>query len=279
MCDAWRLDSTSVSSDEGDNSPQRTEQPMGDNTATGTVPQPQSAACDGPTPLTSPPSRQPYCSAPAGQQTALVDSGSNEFQPAHGVAIPEMALFCFQVLVFHFYGFKDIPTPRFTNDAYPIFVTWRQGRHRRVRGCRGIFDHRPLHANLADMAIDSAIRDRRYAAISMQEVPELVCSLSILLRFEQAQHCFDWEVGVHGIRIFLQTPQGTLSSTFLPEIASDNGWTQLQTIDELLKKAGCGQPVTPDVLSSLRLVRYRTEKVTVTCADYVQYMNDFLDSY
>lgn len=60
-------------------------------------------------------------------------------RPMDQVAIPAMCFFCFDVLYCEL-NKMDMPNdPSFTNDAYPLFVTWKIGRDKRLRGCIGTF--------------------------------------------------------------------------------------------------------------------------------------------
>uniref|UniRef100_T1GWI6 AMMECR1 domain-containing protein n=1 Tax=Megaselia scalaris TaxID=36166 RepID=T1GWI6_MEGSC len=60
-------------------------------------------------------------------------------RPMDQVAIPAMCFFCFDVLYCEL-NKLDMPIdPSFTNDAYPLFVTWKIGRDKRLRGCIGTF--------------------------------------------------------------------------------------------------------------------------------------------
>lgn len=46
------------------------------------------------------------------------------------------------------------------------------------------------------------------------------------------------------------------------------GWDRIQTIDSLLRKGGFKGLVTQDVRRNIKLVRYRSEKVSVSWQDY-----------
>ncbi len=46
------------------------------------------------------------------------------------------------------------------------------------------------------------------------------------------------------------------------------GWDRIQTIDSLLRKGGFKGMVTPDVRRSIKLVRYQSEKVSVSWQEY-----------
>lgn len=49
----------------------------------------------------------------------------------------------------------------------------------------------------------------------------------------------------------------------------NKGWDRVQTIDSLLRKGGFKGPVTPDVRRGIKLVRYQSEKVSVSWHDYM----------
>ena len=46
------------------------------------------------------------------------------------------------------------------------------------------------------------------------------------------------------------------------------GWDRIQTIDSLLRKGGFKGVVTPDIRRSIKLVRYQSEKVSVSWQEY-----------
>ena len=113
----------------------------------------------------------------------------------------------------------------------------RQGGEPRLRGCIGTLEPRQLHTALADYALTrwawlggrgsfldptrpgdpdyadtltqggtdhrgilpcSALRDRRFAPITLQELAELQCTVSLLHSFERAAAWDAWQIGVHG---------------------------------------------------------------------------------
>eukprot|EP00877_Chromochloris_zofingiensis_P008689 jgi/Chrzof1/4073/Cz13g19070.t1 len=86
----------------------------------------------------------------------------------------------------------------------------------------------------------SALRDSRFSAVKLSEVPSLSCTVSLLRLFEPAKDHTDWEVGTHGLIIDFMDPvlQFKRSATFLPEVAAEQHWDKQQCIDALIKKAG-----------------------------------------
>ncbi|XP_034244498.1 AMMECR1-like protein [Thrips palmi] len=186
------------------------------------------------------------------------------------VAQPEMGFFCFDVLYNHLHSLEAPQNPKFSNDPYPLFVTWEIGKDRRLRGCIGTFSAMNLHCGLREYAVTSAMRDSRFSPITREELPRLRVAVSILRHFEDAQDYLDWEVGVHGIRIeFHNEKGGKRSATYLPEVAPEQGWDRIQTIDSLLRKGGFKGAVTPETRRGIKLVRYQSEKVSVSYPEYL----------
>ncbi|KAJ1501066.1 hypothetical protein HMI56_003454 [Coelomomyces lativittatus] len=114
----------------------------------------------------------------------------------------------------------------------------------------------------------SALNDPRFPPIHDGELPHLTCSVSLLVQFENIEDSMDWEIGTHGLRIRFDDPFGTTksySSTFLPEVALEQGWDKETTFRALIKKSGYQGAVTNSVLESIQVVRYQSSKAA---ADY-----------
>ncbi|KAK3524469.1 hypothetical protein QTP70_029303 [Hemibagrus guttatus] len=186
------------------------------------------------------------------------------------VVSAEMCCFCFDVLYCHLYGYQPPRTPRFTNDPFPLFVTWKIGRDKRLRGCIGTFSAMNLHSGLREYTLTSALKDSRFPPMTREELPRLFCSVSLLTNFEDVGDYLDWEVGVHGIRIEFFNEKGSKrTATYLPEVAKEQGWDHIQTIDSLLRKGGYKAPITNDFRKTIKLTRYRSEKMTMSYAEYI----------
>ncbi|KAM4547179.1 nuclear protein AMMECR1 isoform 1-T1 [Fundulus diaphanus] len=197
--------------------------------------------------------------APAGYTTSGL---SPNLSPGPGsgsggrkmVVSAEMCCFCFDVLYCHLYGYQPPRTPRFTNDPYPLFVTWKIGRDKRLRGCIGTFSAMNLHSGLREYTLTSALKDSRFPPMTRDELPRLFCSVSLLTNFEDVGDYLDWEVGVHGIRIEFFNEKGSKrTATYLPEVAKEQGWDHIQTIDSLLRKGGYKAPITNDFRKTIKL--------------------------
>lgn len=172
----------------------------------------------------------------------------------------------------------------------------------RLRGCIGTFEPYPLAQGLAEYASISAFKDRRFSPITASELLRLECGVSLLTGFEECDDYLDWEVGVHGIYIHLPNPAlapkhledsassssgsstpapksrfsrssgagpTVLTATYLPDVIPDQGWTKQEAIDSAIRKAGFNGKITDNIRSSLRVRRYRSEKVERTYSEYV----------
>jgi AMME syndrome candidate gene 1 protein len=119
--------------------------------------------------------------------------------------------------------------------------------------------------------LTSAVNDSRFSPISRDEYPSLSCAVSILTNFEPCKSHLDWDIGLHGIRIeFLNERGSKRSATYLPEVAHEQGWDHIETLDSLLRKGGYRATITPDMRQSIHVTRYRSEKLTLHYTDYMQ---------
>lgn len=132
------------------------------------------------------------------------------------VATKEMCSYCFDGLIFFLEKREILPSPKtFPQVDAPLFVSWHTSDGN-LRGCIGkkifslnhmryiligTFAKEPLGSNLEKYTLHSAFKDSRFSPIIKKEVKDLSCDVSILTNFEPGKKAYDWEVGVHGIRI------------------------------------------------------------------------------
>ena len=106
-----------------------------------------------------------------------------------------------------------------------------------LRGCIGTFSpDRPLGQMIVAMGA-AAARDPRFTLdpISPQELDELDLEVSVLSELELTAQPDKLEVGRHGIYVVGRGRAGC----FLPEVATDQGWTAAQFLDYCcVSKAG-----------------------------------------
>lgn len=203
---------------------------------------------------------------------------SNGSVVQHKVAIPDMCVFCFDVLNNELNNMDDPRRPHFTNDPYPLFVTWKIGKDKRLRGCIGTFSAMELHSGLREYALTSALKDSRFSPITRDELPRLTVSVSILQGFEEARGHLDWTLGIHGIRIeFLNERGARRTATYLPQVAVEQGWDQIQTIDSLLRKGGFRGQITQDTRRAIKLTRYQSTECQMSYSEWREHCRARMD--
>ena len=132
--------------------------------------------------------------------------------------------------------------------------------------------------------------------------------ISLLTDFEDATSYRDWTIGTHGIQITFTPPptspsasdapsplssavsllsrplasfsasssssnshaiRRTLSATYLPEVAPDQGWEHIDAIDSAIRKAGWNGRISEDLRRAVRVRRYRSRKCVVGWDEFV----------
>jgi len=61
----------------------------------------------------------------------------------------------------------------------------------------------------------------------------------------------------------------TMSATYLPDVAHSQGWTQTETLDSAIRKAGYSGRITPALRNTLRVTRYQSSHYTVTYEEWI----------
>lgn len=126
--------------------------------------------------------------------------------------------------------------------------------------------------------------------------------VSLLTDFEDASSYLDWTIGVHGIHITFSHPsllaaspspstapsplssgstiptrntlKQSFSATYLPQIAPEQGWDKIETIDSAIRKAGWSGRITEDIRRSVKLRRYQSRKCAVSWEEFVQWRTE-----
>ena len=115
-----------------------------------------------------------------------------------------------------------------------VFVTiLKDGR---LRGCIGHhMDDEPLYQLVPKMAVTSAFGDWRFKKLRKDELDRIKIKVSCYTcRVYRAQSIDEFKVGEHGIIML----KGRSGSTFLPEVAVQQGWDRKTVLEQLCRKAG-----------------------------------------
>ena len=155
------------------------------------------------------------------------------------------------------------------NKSFPLFVTWTKGKNKDLRGCIGTFASSDLETNLKNYSLVAALQDFRFPPISENEISNLNCGVSLLINFEDAKDCYDWEIGKHGIRISFEEGR-QFSATFLPEVPIEHNMDKNTTLQHLIRKAGYWGKLQ-DVEKKIKLRRYQSIKLFMTYEEYLNY--------
>ena len=162
----------------------------------------------------------------------------------------------------------------------PLFVTWNtidSDGDVSLRGCIGTFEAQPLADGIPEYALVSALHDGRFPAIARRELPGLEAAVTLLTDFEDVDDPRDWVVGVHGVRLSFRDKGRLYGSTYLPDVASEQGWTRDEALFSLVRKAGWmgGRNRWKDL--ELKVTRYQGKKARASYTDYKKW-KDWADS-
>ena len=132
-------------------------------------------------------------------------------------------------------GLSNVPQPELTdpyfNEKAGVFVTLKKNGS--LRGCIGIIQPTDILArNIITSTRNSALNDHRFPPVRSEEVDELEIEISILSLPKESK-LEDIEIGKHGLII---EGRGK-SSVYLPQVATEQGWTFDQWLGSLCNKA------------------------------------------
>jgi len=132
-------------------------------------------------------------------------------------------------------GLSNVSQPELTdpyfNEKAGVFVTLK--KNGTLRGCIGIIQPVDILArNIITSTRNSAQKDYRFPPVRSEEVDELEIEISILSPPKESK-LEDIEIGKHGLIV----EGGSLSAVYLPQVATEIGWTFDQWLDSLCDKA------------------------------------------
>ena len=70
----------------------------------------------------------------------------------------------------------------------------------------------------------AAFRDDRFSSVTLDDLPNLNCYLSIIGKFEDFTDPNDFEIGKHGVWVEFQVDGSHHSATYIPNVPKDQGW-------------------------------------------------------
>jgi MEMO1 family protein len=105
-----------------------------------------------------------------------------------------------------------------------------------LQGCIGnMVGRQPLYLTIRDMAVESATGDPRFTPVKPADLKDIDIEISVLSPLERVDSADKIQMGVHGVLV----RRGFNSGVFLPQVATETGWTKEEFLSELCsQKAG-----------------------------------------
>lgn len=112
-----------------------------------------------------------------------------------------------------------------------------------LRGCIGyIFPIKPLAEAVIDNAVGACSKDWRFSPVEQHELSSLQFEISVLTPLSRVESVDDIEIGVHGVVLY----HGDNQAVFLPHVATEFGWSKVETLEQLSSKAGLNKNAWKD---------------------------------
>jgi len=123
-------------------------------------------------------------------------------------------------------------TPLLKKDM-ATFVTLKI--HGELRGCIGsLAPVEALYRSVHNNAVNAALRDPRFNPVQSRELPIIEVDVSVLSPIRDIPAITDFKIGQQGIIL----TKGRYRAVYLPEVATEQGWTVEETLASLSQKAG-----------------------------------------
>ena len=133
------------------------------------------------------------------------------------------------------------------NQEMGAFVTLN--KHGKLRGCIGNLSvSQPLYLTVRNMAVEAAVDDPRFPALTLLELKDIEIEISVLSPLKKVDSADKIELGKHGVLV----RKGNQSGVFLPQVAKETGWSKEEFLNNLCAhKAGLTQDAWKDKLTEL----------------------------
>jgi len=104
-----------------------------------------------------------------------------------------------------------------------------------LRGCIGSLEPvEPLYRSVHNNAVNAALRDPRFRPVQAGELARITVEVSILSPILETGSMAEFKLGQQGIIL----EKGRYRAVYLPEVATEQGWTVEETLASLSEKAG-----------------------------------------
>lgn len=119
--------------------------------------------------------------------------------------------------------------------------------------------------------MSSAFDDTRFDPIHPRELPTLETGVTLLTNFESITNPMDWTIGTHGLRINFTHHGRRYGSTYLPDVAKEQGWTKEETLFSLMRKAGWNGRRDDVGKVGVNVTRYQGRKVELAYGEWKEW--------
>jgi len=112
------------------------------------------------------------------------------------------------------------------------FVTLKENSN--LRGCIGFMvGYQPLYETVPSLAVEAAFKDPRFNCLKLEELENITIEISVLSPLKKIESLKEFTLGKDGIII----SQGFHQAVFLPQVATETGWSKKEFLEALCKKA------------------------------------------
>ena len=136
-----------------------------------------------------------------------------------------------------YFSAQTLPLPRNMNSMLKVkrgcFVTLKKKGD--LRGCIGhMSGDVPLCTVVGAMALQAAFNDNRFSPLTQDELSEVEIEISVLTPFKKINSADDIVLGRDGVIV----KKGGRQAVFLPQVATETGWSKEVFLNQLCYKAG-----------------------------------------
>jgi AmmeMemoRadiSam system protein A len=118
--------------------------------------------------------------------------------------------------------------PRLKEEEGAFVTIHRKGS---LRGCIGnILGRQPLYLTIRDMAVAAASEDPRFPPVTAAELSVIDIEISVLSKPKVIKDVSEIKLGTHGVIV---SRDAWHYGVFLPQVATETGWTKEEFLSEL----------------------------------------------
>jgi AmmeMemoRadiSam system protein B/AmmeMemoRadiSam system protein A len=104
-----------------------------------------------------------------------------------------------------------------------------------LRGCIGsLAPVEALYRSVHNNAVNAALQDPRFSPVQPRELPRIELDVSVLSPIRDIPSIANFKIGQQGIIL----EKGRYRAVYLPEVATEQGWSVEETLSSLSQKAG-----------------------------------------